>query len=198
VGWALGAQVARRVLTSVNGELDKIGPDGSEMREAFDVWMRAEITRMETDPARAAEIGRAIRSVVSHETVQGWLWDVWSRLRVALEADATRPGGHTAAFIESSLANLGMMLQTDEVVRARLQGAAEGIILSILPSAQASLSGFIGDVVANWDSATIVDRLELRVGRDLQYVRVNGTLVGFLVGGALYAGLRAVFGSVAF
>jgi uncharacterized membrane-anchored protein YjiN (DUF445 family) len=198
VGWALGAQVARRVLTSLNSELDKIGPDGSEMREAFDVWMRAEITRMQTDPARAAEIGRAIRSVVSHETVQGWLWDVWSRLRVALETDAARPGGHTAAFIEHSLANLGTMLQTDEVVRARLQAAAEGIILSILPSAQASLSEFIGDVVANWDSATIVDRLELRVGRDLQYVRVNGTLVGFLVGGALYAGLRAVFGSVAF
>ena len=198
LGWALGAQVARRVLTSLNTELDKIGPDGSEMRDAFDVWMQAEITRMETDPERAAEIGRAIRSVVAHETVQGWLWDVWSRLRLALEADAARPGGHTAAFIEHSLANLGTMLQTDEGVRARLQSAAERIILSILPSAQASLANFIGDVVANWDSATIVDRLELRVGRDLQYVRVNGTIVGFLVGGALYAGLRAVFGAVAF
>ena len=198
VGWALGAQVARRVLSSLNTELDKIGPDGSEMRAAFDVWVAAEITRLETDPNRAAEMGRAIRSVVAHETVQGWLWDLWSRLRMALEADATKPGGHTAAFIEHSLENLGHLLQTDEAVRTRLQTAAEGIILSILPTAQASLAGFIGDVVANWDSATIVDRLELRVGRDLQYVRVNGTLVGFLVGGALYAGLRAVFGSVAF
>jgi uncharacterized membrane-anchored protein YjiN (DUF445 family) len=197
VGWALGAQVARRVLTSLNAELDKIGPDGSEMRAAFDVWVSAEIARMETDPARAAEVGRAIRAVVAHETVQGWLWDVWSRLRIALEADATKPGGHTAAFIEHSLANLGTMLQTDEVVRARLQNATEGIVLSILPSAQASLAGFIGDVVANWDSATVVDRLELRVGRDLQFVRVNGTLVGFLVGGALYAVLRALFGVVA-
>jgi uncharacterized membrane-anchored protein YjiN (DUF445 family) len=178
--------VARRVLTSLNSELDKIGPDGSEMREAFDVWMRAEITRMETDPARAAEIGRAIRSVVSHETVQGWLWDVWSRLRVALETDAARPGGHTAAFIEHSLANLGTMLQTDEVVRARLQAAAEGIILSILPSAQASLAGFIGDVVANWDSATIVDRLELRVGRLPSWRRaLRGSARRVWIGGVL-------------
>lgn len=198
VGWALGAQVARKVLTSLNAELDKIGPDGSEMRSAFDVWMSAEIARMENDPDRAAEIGRAIRAVVSHETVQGWLWDVWSRLRMALEADATRPGGHTAAFIESSLANLGVMLQTDEAVRARLQSAAEGAVMGLLPSAQASLAGFIGEVVANWDTATIVDRIELRVGKDLQYVRVNGTLVGFLVGGGLYALLRAIFGTVAF
>jgi uncharacterized membrane-anchored protein YjiN (DUF445 family) len=198
VGWAVGAQVARRVLTTLNGELDKIGPDGSELREAFDVWMHAEIARMETDPARAAEVGRAIRQVVAHETVQAWLWDVWSRLRVALEADAGRPGGHTADFIEHALANVGALLQSDPAVRARLQTAAEGIVLSVLPSAQSSLANFIGDVVANWDAATIVDRLELRVGRDLQYVRVNGTLVGFLVGGLVYAGLRAVFGSASF
>jgi uncharacterized membrane-anchored protein YjiN (DUF445 family) len=198
VGWALGAQVARRVLTTLNSELDKIGPDGSELRDAFDAWMRVEIARMETDPDRAAEVARAIRKVVAHETVQAWLWDIWSRMRIALEADAGRPGGHTVAFIEGALANLGTMLDSDPVVRARLQGAAEAIVMSILPSAQASLSTFIGDVVANWDTATLVDRIELRVGRDLQYVRVNGTVVGFLVGGLLYAVLKAVFGSVSF
>ena len=198
VGWALGAQVARRVLTALNGELDKIGPDGSELREAFDAWVRAEIARMETDPERAAEVGRAIRQVVAHETVQAWLWDIWSRLRLAMEADAARPNGHTVAFIEGALTNLGTLLQTDEAVRARIQGAAEGIVMSVLPSAQASLSSFIGDVVANWDTETLVDRIELRVGKDLQFVRVNGTVVGFLVGGLLYAVLKAVFGVVSF
>jgi uncharacterized membrane-anchored protein YjiN (DUF445 family) len=53
-------------------------------------------------------------------------------------------------------------------------------------------------VVANWDTATIVERLELRVGKDLQFVRVNGTLVGFLVGGLLYWALRATFGHVSY
>ena len=68
----------------------------------------------------------------------------------------------------------------------------------MLPSAQAQIADFIGDVVAHWDAAQITDRVELRVGRDLQYVRVNGTLVGFLVGGALFLALRAAFGHVAF
>jgi len=67
-----------------------------------------------------------------------------------------------------------------------------------LPEAQVRVSGFIAEVVAGWDDATVVEKLELRVGKDLQYVRVNGTLVGFLVGGVLYALLRAVFGPVAF
>ena len=67
-------------------------------------------------------------------------------------------------------------------------------MLSLLPAAQARLADFVADAVAGWDNATIVDRLELRVGKDLQFIRVNGTLVGFLVGGLVYAVLRATFG----
>jgi len=90
------------------------------------------------------------------------------------------------------------MLETDAAARERLQSAVGGIAVSLLPSAQARLSDFIAEVVANWDAATITDKLELHVGKDLQYVRVNGTLVGFLVGGLVYAVLRATFGSVSF
>ncbi len=198
VGWALGASIARRVLTQVNAELDKMQDDGSELREAFDEWMRREIARMEDDPVRAAEIGRAVRQVVAHDTVRAWVWDIWSRLRLALEADASRPNGHTAAFLAGALGNLGTLLETDPAARARVQRAAEGILVSFLPAAQAKVSGFIASVVGNWDAATITEKLELRVGADLQYVRVNGTLVGFLVGGLLYVALRAAFGPVGF
>jgi len=198
VGWALGASIARRVLATVNGELDKTSPDGSELRAAFDEWVRREIVRLEEDPARAAELGSTIRRVVAHETVQAWLWDVWARLRLALEADAAKPSGRTVAYIEGALANLGAMLESDPAARARVHNGAQAVVASLLPSAQARLSDFIAQVVANWDSATVVERLELRVGKDLQYVRVNGTLVGFLVGGLLYWMLKATFGHVSF
>ena len=62
--------------------------------------------------------------------------------------------------------------------------------------AQAQLADFIAGVVTNWDSATVTEKIELRVGRDLQYVRINGTLVGFLAGGVLFAVLTALFGRV--
>ncbi len=197
VGWALGSQVAARVMLVLREELERTGADDSSIRAAFDEWVRGEIDRMENDPNRAAQIGRAVRRLVAHETVQAWLWDVWARLRVALEADARRPGGHTLGVIEGSLNNLGGFLAGDAAARARLQAAAEGVVATLLPSAQAQLADFIGDVVAGWDSDYITDKLELRVGRDLQWVRVNGTLVGFVVGGALFLVLRAVFGAAA-
>ncbi|HBK06772.1 MAG TPA: DUF445 domain-containing protein [Acetobacteraceae bacterium] len=195
VGWAIGASVARRVLGLINAELDKMSPDGSELRLAFDEWVRREIDRMETDPARAAEVGAAIRRVVAHETIQAWMWDVWARIRVGLEADIARPNGRVVAYVEAALGNLGAILEADPAARARLQSAAEGIIRSLLPTAQVRIADFIGQVVANWDTATVVDRLELRVGRDLQYIRVNGTIVGFLIGGLLYAVLDTLVGA---
>ena len=124
VGWVLGAQVAERVLGVLRDELERVGPEGGNIRLAFDEWVRAEIERMETDPERAAEIGRAIRRVVAHETVQTWLWDVWSRLRLAVEADARRPNGQALQVIEGALTNLGAFLAQDETARARLQAAA--------------------------------------------------------------------------
>jgi uncharacterized membrane-anchored protein YjiN (DUF445 family) len=194
VGWAVGATIARRVLTAVNQELDKMGPEGSELRIAVDAWAREEITRIEQDPERAAEIGAAIRRAMSHETVQAWLWDIWARLRLALEKDAAHPNGRTITFLESALADLGRSLAEDPLARERLQTAAQGVMSTVLPSAREQLADFIAGVVANWDTETITDRLELRVGKDLQYVRVNGTLVGFLIGGLVYLILRATFG----
>jgi uncharacterized membrane-anchored protein YjiN (DUF445 family) len=89
------------------------------------------------------------------------------------------------------------LLAEDQAARERLNRAAEGVLMTLLPSAQAQLSDFIAGVVTNWDAATVTEKIELRVGRDLQYVRINGTLVGFLAGGVLFAALTALFGRVA-
>jgi len=192
VGWAIGASVARRVIAGVNIELERVSPDSSEMRDAFDEWARREIARMETDPERAAELGRSLKGVLAHDTVKAWAWDVWSRLRRALEQDAIRPHGRTVMVIEDALGSLGNALANDEGARARVNAAVQTVALNVLPAAQTELAGFIGRVIGQWDAATITDKLELRVGKDLQYIRVNGTLVGFVLGAAIYGLLQLV------
>ncbi len=198
VGWVLGATVASRVLGVVNAELEKMEADQSELRAAFDEWVRREIARIEEDPARAAEIGAALRQVVAHETVRAWFWDVWSRMRIAFEADAAKPTGRTVAFLEQAVSNLGTLLATDPAAHARLQATLHGLIGGLIPAGQIKIADFVSDVVAGWDSKTITERLELRIGPDLQYVRINGTIVGFIVGGLAYAVLHAIFGPTAF
>jgi len=186
LGWAIGASVAQRVMKGINTELERISPDSSEMRDAFDEWVRAEIGRLETDPARAAELGQALKGVFAHQTVQAWAWDVWARMRLALEQDARKPNGRSVAVIEAALSSLGDVLGQDAGAREKVNLAVQGIVLRVLPLAQQELAGFIGRVIGQWDAATIVDKLELRVGKDLQYIRVNGTLVGFVLGALIY------------
>ncbi|WP_431269305.1 DUF445 domain-containing protein [Dankookia sp. P2] len=198
VGWALGATVAGRVLAGVNAELARMEAADSDLRRAFEVWLKTEVERLETDPERAAALGRAMRKAMTHPTVAAWVEDVWARLRAALEADAGNPTGRSVALLEGAFANAGTLLAEDPVARERLNRAVQRLLVRLMPAARAQLAGFIAQVVAGWDTAQVTEKIELRVGRDLQYVRMNGTLVGFLVGGALYALLTAVFGRVAF
>jgi uncharacterized membrane-anchored protein YjiN (DUF445 family) len=197
VGWLAGATIARRVLAAVNEQLARVEPADSDLRAAFEVWVHKEIERLETDPERAAAVGRALRGAFDNPAVTTWLGDVWRRLRAALEADTADPSGRTVAALEAAFANAGRMLTEDEAARERLNRGAERVLATLLPAARLRLAEFIAEVVQNWDTATVVEKIELRVGRDLQYVRMNGTLVGFLVGAALFALLTAAFGRVA-
>jgi uncharacterized membrane-anchored protein YjiN (DUF445 family) len=137
-----------------------------------------------------------VRDALANPAVAAWLGDIWGRLRLAMETDAANPSGRTVTAISGVLGNLGNVLMEDAGARDRLNRAAENVLLAMLPNARAQLSDFIAAVVRNWDTATVTEKIELRVGKDLQYVRINGTLVGFLVGGALFALLTAVFGRV--
>ena len=80
-------------------------------------------------------------------------------------------------------------------MRQRVNNAAQRMVNSSLPFLRDSMSRFIASVVAGWDANALSDRLELRVGRDLQYVRFNGTLVGFLAGCGLSVLLQLIFGT---
>ncbi len=198
VGWAVGASVAKRAVAMINAELAKMEEQDSDMREAFDEWLRREIARIEDEPERAAEIGLALRRVLTHETIQAWIGDVWSRMRIAMEADAGKPNGRTVVIFQGALANFGTMLAEDDGARLRLQKAVQGVLVPLMPNARGQIETFVAEVIGAWDTRTLVDRLELRIGADLQYVRINGTLVGFLVGGLVWAALRAMFGEVSF
>jgi uncharacterized membrane-anchored protein YjiN (DUF445 family) len=196
LGWALGGSIASRVLTAMNQELERTDPAGSELREAFTVWVRSEIDRIETDPERSREVGDAIRGVLGHESIRNWGGEIWRRARVMIETDLSRSDGWLVTLIADALPKLGGVLTRDERTRARVEAASRSLVLRMLPSLRERLSGFIGNVVGGWDAGMLTDKLELRVGRDLQYVRINGTLVGALVGGLFYLVLRVLFGAV--
>jgi uncharacterized membrane-anchored protein YjiN (DUF445 family) len=196
-GWAVAPFVARRALGAAHAELERMGLSDSDLRAAFDDWVRREIARIEQDPQRAAEIGRAVRNALSHEVVHGWVADVWARLRAGLAADADKDFGRVAELASGAVANLGRMLQDDPATAGRLNEAVSRALAALIPELRGRIEETVHRVATGWSGEELAERIELTVGRDLQWVRINGTIVGALVGALLWAVLTLAFGHAA-
>lgn len=196
VKWVAGAWIARKVLAAANAELAKVEPDDSDIRAAFDAWVTHEIERLEKDPTRAAEIGDALRRAASHPAVSLWLEDAVLRLSQLARFDAEREDGRIVAVLEGLLSNLGRTFLENDASRIGLNRLLEETVAAIAPSAQARIEGFVAEKVRGWSDEDLIERIELKVGRELQLIRLNGTLVGAGVGALLYAALTLMFGRV--
>jgi uncharacterized membrane-anchored protein YjiN (DUF445 family) len=196
-GWAVAPFVARRALGAAHAELERMGLSDSDLRAAFDEWVRREISRIENDPERAAEIGAAVRRALGNQVVHGWVADVWGRLRAGLAADAAKDSGRVADFAAGAVANLGRMLQEDPATAARLNEAVSRALAALIPELRGRIEDTVQRVAGQWSGAELAERIELTVGRDLQWVRINGTIVGALVGALLWAVLTLAFGRAA-
>jgi len=196
VKWVAGAWIARKVLATVNAELAKVEPNDSDLRAAFDAWVSHEIERIEKDPARAAELAAALRRAATHPTVALWLEDAVMRLAQLARFDAEREDGRIVAALEGILARLGRGLSENEATRAGLNRLIEETVAALAPSLQSRIEGFVAEKVHSWSDEDLIERIELKVGRELQLIRLNGTLVGAAVGALLYAALTALFGRV--
>lgn len=196
-GWAVGPFVARRALSAAYAELERMGLSDSDLRAAFDAWVRREISRINEDPARAAEIGAAVRTWLSNDMVRQWSADVWARLRDGLAFDAAREQGRVAEVAATAVANLGRMLQQDPATAARLNEAVSRALAALIPELRGRIEETVQRVAGTWSGTELATRIELTVGRDLQWVRINGTIVGALVGALLWAVLTLIFGHAA-
>ncbi len=194
LGWAIGGSIANKVLVAASEELDRINPEDSTLREGFTEWVRSEIDRIELDPKRGEDLSQTLKTVFAHDSMLAWGGDIWSRLKRMIQEDIRKDDGWIATLVREALTKLAAQARNDPAMRARIEDSARKAIVRSLPYLREHLSGFIATVVGNWDAVAVADKLELRVGRDLQYVRVNGTLVGFGVGALLFLLLRFLFG----
>jgi len=117
--------------------------------------------------------------------VKAWLGSVWGDIRDVLLADLTSPQSRTDQALGAAILSFGTHLLDDAAMRRRINRTIEALLLELVPW-RAGLAQFIIGVVEQWDVSSFTKRVELVVGRDLQYIRMTGTLVGGLIGCLLY------------
>lgn len=142
------------------------------------------------DPAMHQRIDAMKRDVLANPAFAAWLDGLWERGRAQL-LRAVRSGGSAAGEgsdrIGASLAELGRALQHDERLQLLVNRFARRTLVGVATRYGGEIVRLVSETVRRWDASTVTDRIEGAVGRDLQFIRINGTLVGGLVGVAIHA-----------
>ena len=140
------------------------------------------------NPVLIAKVEALKARLLTDPSVRDHLRALWSELGSRLAADPNL----AEHAITRALTALGRWLDGDPKSRDRLDGWLRVATRRVLSPRRQAIGAFVAQVVAGWDAREVVDKLELQVGRDLQYIRINGTVVGGLVGLAIYAASRVL------
>ena len=140
------------------------------------------------DPALAAR-SRALKDeLVSHPAVRSYAFELWQRLRNELSAALAAEQSPLSLGLQREIGALGARLRGDDTLAAELDDWLKQLLLHVVDNYRDPLSEIVSETIESWDAQATSRRIELNIGTDLQFIRVNGTLVGGLVGLALYFG----------
>ncbi len=126
--------------------------------------------------------------------VGDFLNDLGAEAKVSLRRAALDPAGRLKAGLAQAIAGAGRALTEDMEARAAINERLRALVVELAARHGADIARIVSETVRGWDSRTVVDKLEQNVGADLQYIRINGTLIGGLVGVLLHAFAQAVWG----
>jgi uncharacterized membrane-anchored protein YjiN (DUF445 family) len=142
--------------------------------------------RLRTDPALQAKVAAWRDSALANPAVAAWLDGLWQSARTAMLRAARDPDMARSGKLGEALRQMGQRLQEDDQVRIAVNRFARRATAGFVAAYGDGIVTLVSETIRSWDAKTITGRLEQAVGRDLQYIRVNGTLVGGLVGVAIH------------
>jgi len=153
-----------------------------EARRSVDDWLARLAVGMREDPETRASVERFKANLFADERMRAWAGRAWTALRDTLLDSLADPGSDLHRALVAALRDLGTRLEEDPQLRDRVDGYAQRAAAYALTSYGPRLTGVIEETVARWDGEQTSRTLELLVGRDLQFIRINGSVVGALAG----------------
>jgi uncharacterized membrane-anchored protein YjiN (DUF445 family) len=163
--------------------LDPEHPVRSDFDRILQNWVAELRTSMELH--RAAEEFK--RAALENENLQEYLYGLWMNLVHGMEADLESGDSAIRAQLGAFVSSLARELSVDSEMQALVNRWLVDSSIALLEDNRHAVASLVSDTVASWDGNETSERVELAIGHDLQYIRINGTLVGGLVGLAIHA-----------
>jgi len=181
-------RVFTRAFSGVQEFLEEVGEDPRhELRRSYDARLRAYIHALRTDPSTAARVEELKKDLLEHPAVRHWSGSLWTNAKNSLLTAAADPDSELRSRVIELIREAARLLQDDPTVRELLQRHTHTAAGYLVERFSADLADLVSSTVARWDTDETSRRIELQVGRDLQWIRVNGTVVGGLAGLVIYS-----------
>jgi uncharacterized membrane-anchored protein YjiN (DUF445 family) len=161
-------------------------PDDPSRRQ-FDAWVAGLPDRLETDPDLRERGERIKRDLMRSEGLRDWSSSLWQKAKEALRAQAADPESELRRRLAGLLVATGHRLGSDSRLQDGLERMVESAVRALADQFGDELADLVTGTIERWDATQTSFQLELLLGADLQYIRINGTVVGAGVGLALHA-----------
>jgi uncharacterized membrane-anchored protein YjiN (DUF445 family) len=177
----------------VDGMIDLIGEVANApehpMRKQFDAYLRELVVRLRDDPEMEAQAERLKTAVVRGSELDELIAAGWNALRTRLEREPADPDHPALARFSGIAAKIAASMLEEPAIVERLNVRICDAVEAVLGRFQAQFSLLITEIVQRWDAEMITEKIETELGPDLQFIRLNGSLVGGAAGVLLHAAL---------
>ncbi len=187
-------RLAEAIIQGVEEWLGDLSQAGHPARAEFDRVAWNLVIHLDESPVIRERLEGFRDGLLASPELQQLLETAWEDLRMSALGGVRDPHSRFRHSLVNGLQRFGQTLLDDPEARERLDERMTLLLREIILPFRETIGGFIADVVRDWNTDSLSDRLELAIGRDLQFIRVNGTLVGALVGMLLFVSTRLVFG----
>ena len=188
--WLPGAvdeKVYRKIVSSIERTLVEVRDDPNHpLRKRFDAALRQFITNLEHSPQTAARAEELKTELLDADAVRRFSASLWVDAKAVLIAHAEKADYAQGGAIERALTAFGTAVLADPALVQKLDDFVTDVAVFLVDRYQQDIADLITHTVQNWDAEVTAQRIELAIGRDLQFIRINGTLVGALAGLAIY------------
>ncbi len=184
--WVDGV-VADKVIAAATSTLAEMRDPTHPWRLELKAAIEKLIERLASDPEMQAIVEEAKTQLLDNPLLHAQIRALWGEIEGRLPSDISVYSEQIETAVSGALTGSGRWLQDNPAAKTRINRWMRVLIRRAIVPRRAEIGAFVTDVVNRWDASTLVNRMELQVGKDLQYIRINGTLVGGLVGLLIYA-----------
>jgi uncharacterized membrane-anchored protein YjiN (DUF445 family) len=189
--WIPGAiddKIVKKIVKGIERTLKDVGEDMNHpLRQRFDTALNKFIDDLHNSPEVMARAEQLKKEILNADAVRHFSSSLWADTKASLVRRAERAEESDVDTISTGLARLGTAILDDPELLERVDGWLRNGVLGLVERYQSEVSELIANTVRGWDPTATSQRIELAIGRDLQFIRINGTIVGGLVGLILYA-----------